>query len=72
LLSFDVPGADGSGLASSSLARLQFPDVLDDLVDLRVGEGCTERGHRALLAGLLWRKVCSETRLLISAIWAAA
>src|SRR5438309_11185095 len=34
----------------SSLTRLQFSDVLDDLIDLRVAEHRTERGHRARLA----------------------
>ncbi len=36
------PRIDGSGLGDSSLARLQGADVVDDLVDLRVGEGPAE------------------------------
>src|SRR5215469_13064264 len=32
--------------------RLQFPDVLDDLIDLRVAEHRSERGHRAHLTVL--------------------
>ena len=42
--------ADGIGLAGSALARLQFADVLDDLVDLLVGESRRECRHRAFLA----------------------
>jgi hypothetical protein len=38
--------------AGSSLTRHRFPDVLDDLIDLRVAERRTERGHRARLAVL--------------------
>src|SRR5262249_44011989 len=41
------PDAYGSSLVGSSLVRLQFMDVLDDLVDLRVAERRTKRGHRA-------------------------
>src|SRR5262245_1866443 len=41
-----------AGLADSSLARLQFTDVLDDLVDLRVAEHRAERRHGAHLAVL--------------------
>src|SRR3984893_16777179 len=32
--------------------RLQCADIFDDLVDLRVAEGCAERRHRAFLAHL--------------------
>src|SRR5215471_7394672 len=38
------------GPAGSSLVGLQFPDVLDYLVDLRIAEHRTECGHRAFLA----------------------
>src|SRR3954471_285059 len=38
------------GSGGSALARLQGPDVFDDLVDLRVTEGCAECGHCARLA----------------------
>jgi hypothetical protein len=38
--------------AGSSLARPQFPDILDDLVDLRVAEHQTECRHRARLSVL--------------------
>src|SRR6516162_3439222 len=41
--------AVGPGLDGSSLLRVQFPDVLNDLVDLRVAEHRAEGGHRARL-----------------------
>src|SRR5437868_6865977 len=46
------PCADGFGFGGSSLARLQFPDVFDQLIDLCVAEARTERRHRARLAVL--------------------
>src|SRR5260370_17472165 len=59
-------------LAGSSLARLQFPDVLDDLVDLCVAEGRTECRHRARLAVLdaVANKVVASFR--IHELWSLA
>src|SRR5215467_5181018 len=38
------------GWSALSGSWLQFPDVLDDLVDLRLAERRAERGHRTRLA----------------------
>ena len=47
---------------ASSFVRLQFPDVFDDLVDLRIAERRVERRHRARLAVL--DNGCGENRRL--------
>ena len=58
------PCADRSGPAGSALARLQFPDVLDDLVDLRIGEGSPNAGIAPGLPFLMRLRMKSSSRLV--------